>query len=132
MLSDEMLTAFRWHWKTYFQYHIVTYILWHLCIKPESSSSARAFKLIDHAFEIFNYDYNSGSKRAVILKLRAKALCLRDSADQQGTVPLDDTAGLQDLSGELGDYRDLSNWGTNVHNDFVGWDHFLEDFNMQT
>ena len=88
--------------------------------------------MVDHAFKIFNYDHNPGSKRALILKLRAKALRLRHSAISQDVFPMEETAGCQDFSGDPGEYGALSNWSTSGDNDLFAWDSVLGDFNLQS
>jgi len=133
VISDELLTGFRWYMRTFFQYHILTYILWYLCINPQSPNSALAFKIVDDSFEcyqLFHNDQDAKSKLAIMLKLRAKAMRLRDTTISSDMGPMEDFSlpqiftGLQDFTenSQLGSTNDISTSGMNNFGDLLHWD----------
>ena len=80
--EDGLLKQFAWARKAYPQYHVTMYVLWHLCVKPDGPSVQKAWETVGTVFSSEPWDEPStvgfGSKSAVLIALRAKALSVRD------------------------------------------------------
>ena len=79
--EDGLLKQFAWVRKAYPQYHVTMYVLWHLCVKPEGPSVEKAWETVERLFSSELWDESTvgfGSKSAVLVALRAKAVSVRD------------------------------------------------------
>jgi len=133
LLSDEITRGYRWHIRTFFQYHILTYLLWHLCVKPSTPHSERAFKIADSYFGSFHQDANPRSKWAVMLQMRAKALRLRDIGNVSNTNMVETSVEELPIGSAVDDLADLAfgnlpNWGG--YTDFPDWGNIVDDLDM--
>ncbi|KAJ9144717.1 Fungal-specific transcription factor domain-containing protein [Pleurostoma richardsiae] len=82
--EDVLLEQFAWARKAYPQYHVTMYVLWHLCVKPEGPSVERAWRAVSG--EMWDEcTMGSGSKSAVLVALKAKALSVRDKVRRLDT-----------------------------------------------
>lgn len=83
--DDELLSDYRWLYRSFTQYHLPLYILWNLCVRPQGPYAARAWEVIDTLFELQEAGTlqlsasASGSKWAVIKVLREKAFLIREA-----------------------------------------------------
>ena len=79
--EDGLLKQFAWARKAYPQYYVTMYVLWHLCVKPDGPSVEKAWETVESLFSSELWEESTvgfGSKSAVLVALRAKALSVRD------------------------------------------------------
>ena len=79
--EDGLLKQFAWARKAYPQYYVTMYVLWHLCVKPDGPSVEKAWETVQSLFSSELWDQSTvgfGSKSAVLVALRAKAMSVRD------------------------------------------------------
>ncbi|RFU36297.1 hypothetical protein B7463_g94, partial [Scytalidium lignicola] len=131
MLSDNLLRGFRWHSGAYVQYHILTYVLWHLCIKPDSPNSTRAFQLVEDTLQLFDHGHNNSTRWRMMLQLRAKAIRLREAVSSRETDGVGTPSADQALACGAEEIGDISNWELNNYNDTFGWENIVDEFYTQ-
>ena len=132
--EDGLLKQFAWVRKAYPQYYITMYVLWHLCVKPEGPSVEKAWETVESLFSSEVWDESTvgfGSKSAVLVALRAKAVSVRDrirkakSSERSSGLGFGGLAEGEDFSAyrfgdgdgdelDLGDTDEWSDWAALV------------------
>lgn len=130
VVLDELLRGYRWYFDTYVQYHTLTYVLWHLCIKPGSPNSSRAFQLVEDTLRVSNYAYNNSTKWRLMLQLRAKALRQRELLNLAGQDGTEFTSAIPNLPPGDSEMGDISNSELNNYNIF-DWENIVDDLYTQ-
>ena len=128
--EDGLLKQFAWPRKAYPQYYVTMYVLWHLYVKPEGPNFERAWETVDILFTSELWDESTvdfGSKSAVLVALRAKAVSVRDRtrkakpSNRSSGLDFEDSIEREDVSepcigdggGDelgLGDMTEWSDW----------------------
>ena len=129
-----LLKQFAWARKAYPQYNVTMYVLWHLCVKPDGPSVEKAWETVETLFSSELWDESTvgfGSKSAVLVALRAKAVSVRDKirkaklSDRSSELAFGGSAEDEDSSAyhfgdgdgdelDLGDADEWSDWATLV------------------
>jgi hypothetical protein len=113
-IEDGLLKQFAWAKKAYPQYHVTLYVLWHLCVKPEGPNVDSAWETVDPSYAPELWDESNpgfGSKSAVLVALKARAVSIRDKirAQSQGRFVRTGDRSSEQLSREgLADGEDIS------------------------
>ena len=106
-IEDDLLKQFGWIRRAYPQYHVTMYVLWHLCVKPDGPSVDKAWETVESLFYSQLWDESNvgfGSKSAVLVALRAKAVSVRDrirkakSSERSPGLSFGGSADGEDLS----------------------------------
>ena len=125
--EDGLLKQFAWARKAYPQYHVTMYVLWHLIVKPEGPSVEKAWETIESQFSSELWDESTvgfGSKSAVLVALRAKAMSVRDRIRKAKTSERNSGLGFGglaegedfsacrfgDVDGDEVDFGDTDEW----------------------
>lgn len=107
---DELLGPVRWQMRSYHQYHLWLYILWHVCVRPETSMAQAAFNEVDRdmdASESNMRDNLRGPKWRILKLMRDKASCKLSRYSEQETSP----AVSQSMAAELADISTMESSG---------------------
>ncbi|KAH7141680.1 hypothetical protein EDB81DRAFT_52712 [Dactylonectria macrodidyma] len=87
ILNDELLEPYVWSTKAFPQLYLLLYVFWHLCVRPESAMTQRAWEGIaslDRSSMCNGAQANPGSSGTVLATLKARAEGLRDKGQVEG------------------------------------------------
>ncbi|KAL4770672.1 fungal-specific transcription factor domain-containing protein [Aspergillus nidulans var. acristatus] len=82
--ADDLISGFRWYFRSFVQYSAMTYVLGHLCAAPRTEGARRAWCLLEDSFRIIensDISHEFGPKWTFLKLLKGKALKARQECE---------------------------------------------------
>ena len=139
--EDGLLKQFAWIRKAYPQYHVTMYVLWHLCVKPDGPSVDKAWETVESLFSSQLWDDSTvgfGSKSAVLVALRAKAVSVRDrirkakSSERSSGLSFGGSADGEDISAHRFGDGDADEFDLGATDEWSDWAALVQGFDFDS
>ena len=139
--EDGLLKQFAWIRKAYPQYHVTMYVLWHLCVKPDGPSVEKAWETVESLFSSQLWDDSTvgfGSKSAVLVALRAKAVSVRDrirkakSSERSSGLGFGGSADGEDISAHRFGDGDGDEFDLGATDEWSDWAALVQGFDFDS